>query len=102
MTFNYGLNLFQIQSTFSGKRQEYLPKDYDLLEKVKTGNGGQKGNLSPCFNYHIALDSFRSLFNIGSVIRMCDAAGFTSVLLGNGPKSDHPSIQRTARVLKSG
>ncbi len=70
-------------------------RDYDLLEKVKTGDlqiHDSKINL----NCHIALDGIRSLFNVGSIFRTCDAAGFNSIILGNIPGKDHPGIQKTS------
>mgnify|MGYP001608831089 CR=1 FL=1 len=43
-----------------------------------------------------ALDGIRSLFNAGSVIRSCEAAGFESVILGSMPDRTHPGIRKTA------
>lgn len=45
---------------------------------------------------HIALDGLRSLFNIGSIFRICDAAGFDSVILGNTPGKEDSRIAKTA------
>ncbi len=70
-------------------------RDYDLLKKVSTRDSSQKAH---CLNFdcRAALDGLRSLFNAGTIIRTCEAAGFTSVILGNVPGNDHPGIQKTA------
>lgn len=70
-------------------------KDSDLLKPVMR-NDGFKNNDPVDFDCHIALDGLRSMFNIGSIIRSGEAAGFSSILLGNIPGSDHPSIKKTA------
>lgn len=70
-------------------------RDYDLFEKVHTedlSEAVQKTN----FNCHVALDGLRSLFNVGSIFRTCEAAGFNSIILGNIPGKEHPGIQKTA------
>ncbi len=70
-------------------------RDPDLLETVQT----QDSSLScrqPGFNCHLALDGLRSLFNVGSIFRTCDAAGFASIILGNTPGKEHPGVQKTA------
>ncbi|MBU0972491.1 MAG: hypothetical protein KKC20_17730 [Proteobacteria bacterium] len=46
--------------------------------------------------YQIALDGLRSLFNVGSIFRTCDAAGVKCVILGNTPGREHPHVQKTA------
>lgn len=71
------------------------PRDYDLLSPLKTGDHV----LSPEYcdqNCHVALDGLRSVFNVGSIFRTCDAAGISSVILGNTPGKDHRGIKKTA------
>ncbi len=70
-------------------------RDYDLLKNVSTRDLPQKASFLE-FDCCAALDGLRSLFNAGAIIRTCEAAGFTSVILGNVPGSDHPGIQKTA------
>ena len=70
-------------------------RDQDLFEKINTQDRTDPYH-SMNFNCHVALDSLRSLFNVGSIIRTCEAAGFKSVILGNIPGNDHPGIQKTA------
>lgn len=70
-------------------------RDHDLLEKVATRDLENPRTFKP-FNCHAALDGLRSLFNVGSIIRSCEAAGFQSVILGNTAPKDHPNIQKTA------
>ncbi len=72
------------------------PKDHDLLDPVTSADRPPANFCRPCFDYHIALDGLRSLFNVGSVIRICDAAGFQSVILGRTPDGAHPGVQKTA------
>lgn len=70
-------------------------RDYNLLEPVRTGDAG----LSPALtdtNCHIALDGIRSLYNVGSIFRICEAAGFSSLILGNTLGKDHPGVKKTA------
>lgn len=70
-------------------------RDYDLFEKVQTKDlalSSGKNN----FNCHVALDGLRSLFNVGSIFRTCEAAGFNSILLGNIPGKEHPGVRKTA------
>jgi 23S rRNA (guanosine2251-2'-O)-methyltransferase len=70
-------------------------RDYDLLDKVPTEDFSSSCNKID-LNCHIALDGIRSLFNIGSIFRTCEAAGFNSIILGNTPGKEHPGIQKTA------
>lgn len=74
----------------------HILRDYDLFPAVRTGDA--EGSPVPTdINCHIALDGIRSLYNAGSIFRICDAAGFKSVILGNMLGKDHPGIQKTAR-----
>jgi 23S rRNA (guanosine2251-2'-O)-methyltransferase len=70
-------------------------RDYDLLEPVRTGDAGLSHSLTD-INCHIALDGIRSLYNVGSSFRVCEAAGFSSVILGNTLGKGHPGVQKTA------
>ncbi|GAB6146281.1 TrmH family RNA methyltransferase [Desulfocicer niacini] len=74
----------------------YLPKDQDLLPRVVTGDKQTASPLPLPFEYHMALDGLRSLFNVGSIFRTCDAGGIQSVILGNIPGGDHPVIAKTS------
>ncbi len=68
-------------------------KDHDLLEKVTTQDRSKSQEHLDC---HMALDGLRSLFNVGSIFRTCEAAGFASIILGNTPGKEHPNVQKTA------
>ncbi len=70
-------------------------RDYDLLEKIQTRDSNLPDNPMD-INCHIALDGIRSLFNIGSIFRTCEAAGFNSIILGNTPGKEHPGVQKTS------
>ncbi len=74
------------------------PKDHDLLENaiVNVTNDDILKKEIKTLDYHIAIDSFRSLFNVGSIYRSCDAAGFRSIILGNTPGKEHASVQKTS------
>ncbi len=74
----------------------YLPKDQDLLPRIITGDKKTPSSLPLSFEYHMALDGLRSLFNVGSIFRTCDAGGIQSVILGNIPGGDHPIIAKTS------
>jgi 23S rRNA (guanosine2251-2'-O)-methyltransferase len=69
-------------------------RDYDLLKKVQTDDAPK--TVQSDFNCHIALDGLRSLFNVGSIFRTCEAAGFKSIILGNTLGKEHHSVQKTA------
>ena len=70
-------------------------RDYDLLKKVQTIDR----TFFPSqinFHCHVALDGIRSLFNVGSIFRTCEAAGFESIILGNTLGKEHPNVRKTA------
>ena len=73
-----------------------FPRDHDLLPRVITGDKKKVLLSPPPFHYHMALDGLRSLFNVGGIFRTCDAGGFQSLILGNIPGGDHPTIQKTS------
>jgi len=70
-------------------------RDHDLLKQVQTNDAMVKTNQSD-FDCHIALDGLRSLFNVGSIFRTCEAAGFKSIILGNTLGKEHTNVQKTA------
>ncbi len=83
-----------------------LPRDDTLLEPItfqdRTTPGTQSSGTQssgiqlPDIQYQVALDGLRSLFNVGSIFRTCDAAGIRSVILGNTLGKEHPRVQKTA------
>ena len=81
---------------FHRSAMEKSPRDHDLLPPVIRGDTGRKTPEKRGPDFHIALDSFRSLFNVGSVIRVCDAAGFQSVLVGGTLSGSSASVEKTA------
>ena len=75
-------------------------KDHDLLSSTQTVID-QKDRTNdnkdrPRLDFHMALDGLRSLFNVGSIFRSCDAAGFSSIILGNTPGRENPTVQKTS------
>ena len=73
----------------------HILRDHDLLEPVRTGDA-DRSPVSRNINCHMALDGIRSLYNVGSIFRICEAAGFSSIILGNTLGKDHPGVQKTA------
>lgn len=70
-------------------------RDHDLLEPVRIGDAG-RSPVPGKINCHMALDGIRSLYNVGSIFRICEAAGFSSLILGNTLGKDHPGVRKTA------
>ncbi|MBU8911611.1 MAG: hypothetical protein KOO65_10125 [Desulfobacterales bacterium] len=70
-------------------------RDHDLFEKIQINDLPLSCHQTD-FQCHVALDGLRSLFNVGSVFRTCEAAGFKSVILGNTLGKEHPGVQKTA------
>ena len=69
--------------------------DTHLVENISTRDLKVPAH-RPDIDCHLALDSLRSLFNLGSIIRTCDAAGFNSVIVGNTNEKQGSGIQKTA------
>lgn len=70
-------------------------RDDTLLDPITCQDRPTPGIKSP-IQYQVALDGLRSLFNVGSIFRTCDAAGIRSVILGNTLGKEHPQVQKTA------
>ncbi len=69
----------------------------NLLPNVSRGDRKRKGPWKPRIQYRVAMDSIRSAFNVGSIIRVVDAVGFESVLLsGNTPGKESVQVKKTA------
>jgi len=71
-------------------------KDHQLLPETYYDDRLSDSPWTPVYSHIIALDGFRSVFNTGSVFRICDAAGFASVLLGNTLGKEHPGVRKTS------
>ena len=70
-------------------------RDPDLLQTVQTDDDPALCP-QPSFNCHLALDGLRSLFNVGSIFRTCEAAGFKSIILGNTLGKEDSRVRKTA------
>jgi len=69
----------------------------NLLPKVSRGDRVRRGQWVSLINYRVALDSMRSAFNVGSILRVIDAVGFESVLVsGNTPGRENHQVVKTA------
>lgn len=79
------------------------PKDHDLLDSASINvlNNDLSSKKIKTLDYHIALDGFRSLFNVGAIFRNCDAAGFKSIILGNTPGGENASVKKTSMGASS-
>lgn len=71
-------------------------RDADMTRTMITGDRAHPGTAPPPMTYEVALDGLRSLFNIGSIFRSCEAAGVNTVILGNCPGSEDPRVAKTA------
>jgi len=70
-------------------------RDYNLLEPVNKPDY-RHVDYKIDIECKIALDGLRSLFNVGSIFRTAEAAGFRSIILGNTMGKEHPNVQKTA------
>ncbi|MEJ2111614.1 MAG: hypothetical protein P8Z37_17235, partial [Acidobacteriota bacterium] len=69
----------------------------NFLPEVSRGDRVHKGPWKPGIPYRAALDSMRSAFNVGSIVRVIDAVGFESVLLSdNTPGFENGQVVKTA------
>lgn len=69
----------------------------DLLPHVLTGDTAPEGVWTGKLPYIVALDNLRSAFNVGSIFRLVDAAGFESVLMnGVTPGAENRQVEKTA------
>ena len=71
-------------------------RDADMAGTMITGDRAHPVPRPPAMTYQVALDGLRSLFNIGSILRSCEAAGIKTVILGNCPGSEDPRVAKTA------
>ncbi len=71
-------------------------KDHNLLEPVVTGDRSEPNDLPPDIEYQVALDGLRSLFNVGSIFRTCEAVGVKTIILGNTLGKENPQVRKTA------
>ncbi len=71
-------------------------KDHNLLEPMATGDRAKAKNPPPDMEYQVALDGLRSLFNVGSIFRTCEAVGVETIILGNTLGKENSQVQKTA------
>ena len=71
-------------------------RDDTLLDPITFRDRTTPDVKLPNIHYQVALDGLRSLFNVGSIFRTCDAAGIRSVILGNTLGKEHSQVQKTA------
>ncbi|MBN2319833.1 MAG: hypothetical protein JXR49_12175 [Acidobacteria bacterium] len=69
----------------------------NFLPRIITGDLQPEGPWNPRIPYRVAIDHMRSAFNVGSIIRVVDAAGFESVMLSSGtPGKETGQVRKTA------
>lgn len=80
------------------RTQSCVPiRDYDLLERVVTGDRDRPPvSARPVMAFQVALDGLRSLFNVGSIFRTCEAAGIETIILGNCLGKQSPQVRKTS------
>ncbi|MCP3944275.1 MAG: RNA methyltransferase [Desulfobacteraceae bacterium] len=71
-------------------------RDDTLLEPTTFQDRTTSTIQLPDMEYQVALDGLRSLFNVGSIFRTCDATGVRTLILGNTLGKEHPQVQKTA------
>ncbi len=71
-------------------------RDTDLLPPVQTHDTPDPDFTLAVTDCHMALDGMRSLYNVGSLFRICEAAGLASLILGNTLGKNHPGVRKTA------
>lgn len=81
---------------FHRREAGILAKDADLLSPVTNRDRETPPEKHPGRNLVVALDGLRSLFNVGSIFRTCDAAGVSRIILGNTPGKEEARVQKTA------
>ena len=71
--------------------------EHNLLPKVQQGDDVSNLEWQPAIPYKVALDNIRSAFNVGSIFRTVDAAGWDSVLVGGTtPGHENQQVVKTA------
>lgn len=69
----------------------------DFLPQVNVGDQPLDTPYDSTHSYHVALDNLRSAFNVGSIFRTMDGAGFESLVLGGStPGKEHHQVQKTS------
>ena len=71
-------------------------RDDKLLEPIRFCDRETPLLELPDMEYQVALDGLRSLFNVGSIFRTCDAAGIRTIILGSTMGKEHPHVRKTA------
>ncbi|HKK91193.1 MAG TPA: TrmH family RNA methyltransferase [Desulfobacteraceae bacterium] len=81
---------------FHRTQANQVVRDQDLFLNIEKNDLGENTRRAPAFDCHMALDGLRSLFNVGSIFRVCDAGGFSSIILGSTPGREDPRVLKTS------
>jgi len=69
----------------------------DLLPHVLTGDKSPDQPWKGIIPYQVALDNFRSAFNVGSIFRLIDGVGFESILMSSKtPGPENRQVEKTS------
>ncbi|MCP4754449.1 MAG: RNA methyltransferase [Proteobacteria bacterium] len=69
----------------------------DFLPRVVTGDRDTDKPWKSRIPYRVALDSLRSAFNVGSIFRLTDGAGFESIMMNHRtPGKEHRQVKKAA------
>ncbi len=94
------MDLFETLADLYHKHQKLSGqgiREYDLLPAVAEGDILSNKPWSASISYKVALDNFRSAFNVGSIFRICDAVGFEEVIIGGySPGKSNSKVIKTA------
>jgi tRNA G18 (ribose-2'-O)-methylase SpoU len=92
-----------LSDSVNSHRNEYgvVPKEHEFLPRVIEGDSKEDGPWSYSVPYSIALDGLRSVFNVGSILRVCDCAGFKSVILGKTLGDEHRGVRKISMGASS-
>ena len=72
-------------------------QEWDFLPQVFTGDIKTQDPWRPTLSYKIACDNLRSAFNVGSIFRLVDAAGFQTVITGGAtPGKEHRHVKKAS------
>lgn len=71
--------------------------EHSLLPEIITGDKQENTPWSSSLSWQVALNNIRSAFNVGSILRTTDGAGWEQVILGGTtPTGDHQQVVKTS------
>ena len=96
-TYIQWIELVADQYHFHKKQSGIGLAEHNMLPKIQQGDDLSNFEWQPLIPYKVALDNIRSAFNVGSIFRTVDAAGWESVVIGGTtPGYDNQQVIKTA------